>query len=116
MTQKIQLIKKNWIYLLFAFAVVFFLYTFTRKHREERPGEIRLEMKTFHTGLGWGYDILTNDTIYIHQESMPSAPGRKGFETESEARIVGNRVIDKIKSRKMPTISLEELDSLGIKR
>jgi hypothetical protein len=108
------MIKNNWVYLLFAFAVVLFIVTrFTRG--EKNDGKIRISVNTFHTDLGWGYDVLTNDSVYIHQEYIPAIQGRKGFASETEARKIGNLVMQKIKHRdQLPQITLRELDSSGI--
>jgi hypothetical protein len=113
------MIKNNWVYLLFAFAVVLFIVTrFTRKEKEEDTGsKIRISVNTFHTDIGWGYDVLTNDSVYIHQEFIPAIQGRKGFASEEEARKIANLVIRKIKHRdQFPEITIRELDSSGIKK
>ena len=31
----------------------------------------KMDYKTFHTTAGWGYDILINKKIFIHQEYIP---------------------------------------------
>jgi len=110
-----QMIKKNWIYGLFVFAVILFIITqFSKKPK--RPGEIELSVQTFKTGIGWGYDVLTNDSVYIHQEFIPAIEGRKGFTTEAQARTIGNLALSKMKSRKLPMITLAEIDSCKISR
>jgi hypothetical protein len=73
-------------------------------------------VNTFASGEGWGYEIRTNDSVYIHQPYMPAVSGMKAFRTESDARTIGNLVIEKIKQRKIPSVSLHELDSCGISR
>lgn len=107
------MIKKNWPYLLFAFALI--LFAFTRlKNKGDHPGKINTSLITFHTPAGWGYDVYANDSVYIHQEYIPAIEGRKGFQTEAEANTIGRLVISKMRYGKFPVISLHELDSCGI--
>jgi hypothetical protein len=112
----INAIKKNWIYGLFVFAVVFFIITEYSSKNQQRPGQIKISLKTFRTDLGWGYDICTNDTIFIHQEFIPAIEGRKGFVTEDEAKTIGNLAISKMKNKGIPMILLSEIDSCKITR
>jgi len=110
-----QMIKKNWIYGLFVLAVIFFIITQLSKKRKH-PGEIQLAVKTFQTDLGWGYDILTNDSVFIHQEFIPAIEGRKGFATETDAKLIGGLAVSKMRNRKLPMITLSEIDSCKISR
>ncbi len=110
------MIKKNWVYLLFAFAVILFTITRFTGKAQRHTNEIKVSLKTFQTGIGWGYDVLTNDSVYIHQEYIPALEGRKGFATEAEALTIGNLVVAKMKHSRFPVVSLKELDSCGIKK
>ncbi len=110
------MIKKNWIYLLFAFSVILFTVTRFIGKAQQHTNEIKISLKIFQTNIGWGYDVMTNDSIYIHQEYIPALAGRKGFATEAEALTIGNLVLAKIKHKKLPVVSLKELDSCGIRK
>lgn len=111
------MIKKNWVYILFGFSVFLFVVSrFTGKSEHNRNKEIQLSLKTFKGNAGWGYDIYTNDTLYIHQEFIPAAEGRKGFITKEEAHKIGQLAIAKLKYSKLPMITLVEIDSCGITR
>ncbi len=72
--------------------------------------------EVFHDSIsGWGYRIKRDTTIVIEQQYIPGAQGTKGFSTESEALKTAQLVLDKIKRNQFPpTITLSELDSLGI--
>ena len=69
-----------------------------------------------HNGSrGWGYDILVNGEIHIHQPNIPAVMGNNGFSSEEKARTAGEFVIQKIKNNILPpAVSPEELDSLGV--
>ena len=52
----------------------------------------------FKTENGWGYDVLVNQQIIIHQPFVPGKPGFNGFPTSKEAAADAQSVIEKIKS------------------
>ncbi len=63
----------------------------------------------------WGYDILRDNKIFIHQPNRPGLPGNEGFSTKKDAMKVAQLVIAKIKKGEMPpTVSMEELKSLKL--
>ncbi len=62
----------------------------------------------------WGYDILNEEKVMIHQASVPGQAGLEGFKTKEQAIMVANAIIEKInKGIKPPSISLEEMKLLG---
>lgn len=106
-----QMIRKYWAYLLLLFAVIFFFYK-----KNANSNEI-LQVKPFSIGSGWGYDILKNNKLFIHQDMIPAIEGKKLFINKSEALIVGEFVIYKIKKgigAGLPQVTPQELDSLHI--
>lgn len=111
----IPMIKRNWIFLLFAASLVLFLFSRFRD-TEKGSNRIRLAAKIFRSGEGWGYDILTNDTVFIHQETIPAIEGRKPFQTKEDAKEISDLVLSKMHQRKLPVINTGELDSCGIER
>lgn len=61
----------------------------------------------------FGYDILADGRLLIHQPSVPGLPGNKGFDTKQAAGNVAQLVIKKIKKGEMPpTVSVEEMKKL----
>ena len=69
----------------------------------------------FSPDIGWGYQILNNDKLYINQPHIPAVAGIKGFSDESKAKITADFMIYKLNNGIFPpTISVEELDSLGV--
>ena len=65
--------------------------------------------------LGFGYNILANGVVFIHQATIPSVAGNKAFETKEKAELVANLMAQKLKNNIMPpSVSKKELDSLNI--
>jgi DnaJ-class molecular chaperone len=63
---------------------------------------------------GFGYDILIEDAMYVHQPHIPAINGNRGFKTKEQAHTTAEFVIYKIRNNIMPpSLSVEELDSLG---
>jgi hypothetical protein len=61
----------------------------------------------------WGYDILVNNKLTIHQPSVPAMPGNEGFKTKEGAEKVARLVIKKMKKGEMPpSVDAEELKKL----
>ncbi len=105
------------IALILAIAAVLYAGHYYRVKRLEefRRDYVRLDLKAIETPYGWGYEIMTNGKLYIHQEFIPAVPGKKGFATKEQALLVGNKVIAKIKLKENPpTISIKDLADLGI--
>ena len=64
---------------------------------------------------GFGYNILIFDAMYVHQPHIPAINGNRGFKTKEQATKAAEFVIYKIRNNIMPpSLSVEELDSLGV--
>ena len=63
----------------------------------------------------WGYDILRDKKLFIHQPAIPGQPGNEGFKTKVSADTVAKVVIGKIKKGEMPpSVTMEELKKLNV--
>ncbi len=65
----------------------------------------------------FGYDILVSGRPVIHQPSIPGLPGNEGFKTKEYARKVADLVVKKLRNNEMPpTVSVEEMKKLGVRK
>jgi hypothetical protein len=72
-------------------------------------------VKGYNKLSGFGYDIYMYDAQYIHQPNIPAINGERGFKTKEQAQKAGELAAYKIKKNIMPpSISVQELDSLGL--
>lgn len=64
---------------------------------------------------GYGYNILINEALTVHQPHKPGVPGIMGFKSVEDAKKAGDFIAYKIRNNSMPpTVSTQELDSLGV--
>ena len=72
-----------------------------------------IEVMTFQTEKGWGFEIHFGNTRYLHQPIMPAVGIFKGFENQMQAQKVGELAVEKIKAGIMPPPFTEtEVDSI----
>ncbi len=66
-------------------------------------------------GDTYGYNILMNGRILIHQPGVPALPGNEGFRTEEAAQKTAEYIIHKLRNNIFPpSMTVQELDSLGV--
>jgi len=86
-------------------------------HSEESPyrnADLRVEIIPVLNNT-YGYNILMNGRILIHQPHIPALPGNEGFMKKEDAQTVAEFLIHKIRQNIFPpSVSVEELDSLGV--
>ena len=74
-----------------------------------------VQVQVYRSGKGWGYEIGNNKRTIIHQPFIPAARGKQPFKTKEEAMRTGRLALEKMKeTKRLPTISRHELDSLNI--
>lgn len=77
--------------------------------------ESSFRINTFQDENGWGYDIIREGKILIHQPHRPGLPGRNGFDSEEKARKTAELVRHKLENNMMPpSVNTAELDSIGV--
>jgi len=65
-------------------------------------------------GCGWGYEIVIEDTVYIHQPHVPAIIGERPFADRRQAAAVGEMVKQRIEHGQKPTIFTSDLRALKI--
>lgn len=87
-------------------AILFYGWT----HRKQSKTRITW---TVHQGLhGWGYDILVNDNVFIHQETIPGTTGQTGFPKREQAEQAAALLLDKLRRGESPVITPKEEEQI----
>lgn len=86
---------------------------------ELEPVNLENETYSYQTilndSIGWGYQILKGNKVYINQPHIPAISGNNGFKSEEDASKTAAFAVYKIENGIMPpTLSKSELDSLGV--
>lgn len=87
------------------------MYTHYYNRQHER---LKVEVKPFKTNNGWGYNIMVDNKIFIHQENIPAFAGNQSFTSKDDAIKTANLVIKKLVAGNFPSLSAEEIMGLGI--
>ncbi|MDD3723082.1 MAG: DUF4907 domain-containing protein [Lutibacter sp.] len=72
------------------------------------------KLETFMVNNGWGYSILKKDKVIIKQDIIPGIQVKKPFATKKDAVIIGELMIEKLKNKKIPSITYKELQINGV--
>ena len=75
---------------------------------------LKVEPLPIHSASGWGYEILVDHKIFIHQEYIPAIPGKKAFLTKADAMKTAGLVIEKLVKGEQPAITKNDLTALKI--
>ena len=69
-------------------------------------------VKAIRNEEGWGYDILYNNKIIIHQPYVPGTDGKVTFRCKCSAKKIGHLVVKKLRNKHSPGITRDELINL----
>lgn len=72
----------------------------------------RYDSRVFKVVNGWGYDILVNDKLIIHQESVPVLENKQPFQKSDEAMQTAQLVVTKLKKGEPPSLTKFDLEKI----
>jgi hypothetical protein len=102
------MIKNKLVIIILGIAVGAAVVYFFQNKKETQ----QLSYQLFKTDKGWGYDILVNKTVYIHQDNVPVINRSKGFDTQQQAQQAAMLVINKVKVKKAPVLDKSEVENI----
>jgi hypothetical protein len=74
----------------------------------------KVDYRVIRVGNGWGYELYNDKKVIIHQEIIPVIEGNSPFLSRKDARKTGKLALQKLYKGRIPLITRQELDSLGI--
>jgi hypothetical protein len=83
------------IVILIAFTISAGIWIKALNKNNAKKGK-HLSAKVFEGLNGWGYDILVDDSSFIHQEYIPVIATKKGFTKKEEAEKAASLVLQKL--------------------
>lgn len=107
--------KKSYILLSVSLLIVIAIIGFSAKPgNSDHKNMLLVESSAFQVPGGWGYNILVDHKIFIHQEIIPAIQGNSAFASKIDAEKIANLIVHKITSKQLPSVTIKELDSLQI--
>lgn len=82
---------------------------FVFDNRKQKPA---VKAQCFLAASGWGYDILVNGKLLIHQVSVPAISGDRGFEKKEQAEQAASLIINKIENGREPTLTTFDVQKI----
>jgi hypothetical protein len=70
------------------------------------------QSRVFKVEKGWGYDVLVNDTVVIHQESIPVYQQQQAFLQKEQAEKTARLIIQKLENGTRPTLTKFDLEKI----
>ena len=100
--------KQSTLIIIFSalIATTIFVVTINRPQHKKKN---QVTAAVFESVHGWGYDILVNNELFIHQELIPAVPGNSGFPSKKQAEQAAQLIINKIEKGQLPTVTIFEL-------
>ena len=92
-----------------AMLVIAAAFSFSKKKVQPGSDWLSVDVRALKMTGGWGYEVMVDKKIFIHQDCIPAIAAFKRFGTEAEALLIGNKVVDKILHGQKPAISLQEI-------
>lgn len=100
--------------IIIAVTLVVIAAIYTRLYHNQND-LLKVEVASFRTTGGWGYEIKVDNNTYIHQKTIPAVPGERKFLSEQDALRTGNAVMEKLTRGEHPSLSYEEVMALGLR-
>lgn len=89
--------------------VLLFYLSFLRdEEMGSSPGR-QLELQTFQSGDGWGYQIRMNGKMLIYQPTIPCIDTVMAFPSKESAKDIGTLVLNKLAGNRNFSVSKEEI-------
>ena len=103
------IIKSSYFIIAIAVIISVLIFFFVRYTKKESNPHYKFSYTTFLKQSGWGYEVLVDDTVRIHQDFVPALPTEKGFNKKEYAEKAATLVIQKLQHNQLPTLTTTDL-------
>lgn len=87
---------------------------FAKNNQQAGNDLLPVDMRAVKMNDGWGYEVLVDKKVFIHQDCIPAIPSFRKFSSQEQALAIGSRVVEKLKKGHKPSISLQEINAAHI--
>ncbi|MDB5223007.1 MAG: hypothetical protein JWN83_1674 [Chitinophagaceae bacterium] len=109
-----MMIKKYKILILIFSAFIILLIGFVTIPKKDDDKLLKIESVPIYNCFGWGYNILVDNKVFIHQEYIPAIAGKRAFLSKEDAMKTAALAIEKLKKGKQPIITKSDLAALNV--
>ena len=113
MMRRLQMTKQKMLWLAAVLSVACCIIIVTKNNQKAKH---QLSYTVFKSKNGWGYNILVDTSILIHQAVVPIMQTQSGFGKEQQAQQAAALVLQKLKTHKEPTINNAELQAILLEK
>lgn len=109
--------KRYWIIVLASVIMIVAATMIVYSKKDSNTGSTNMlpvVLRPLQLKDGWGYELLVDNKIYIHQDCIPAIERNKRFVTEEEAMRIGNIALDKIKKGHKPILTVQDINNAHI--
>ncbi|HTL09835.1 MAG TPA: DUF4907 domain-containing protein [Chitinophagaceae bacterium] len=86
-----------------------------KQHQQAAAAWLPVDVHPFKTRGGWGYEVLVDKKVFIHQDCIPAIAAYKQFNSAADALQVGKLVVEKIKKGARPALTVTEISNVHIR-
>ena len=116
MTLTTQMTKHfKWIVLAAVFLVAAGAAVIHHKNNQQAASDLLpVDYHSLKLNDGWGYEVLVDKKVYIHQDCIPAISAYKKFVSEEEALKIAGTVVARIKQGHPPAVTLKDINDAHI--
>jgi hypothetical protein len=106
------IIKGNVFIIAIAVVISVLIFIFGRHNKKQPATPHQFSYNTFLKQSGWGYEVLVDGKVYIHQDFVPVLPIEKGFRKKEYAEKAATLVMQKLQYNQLPTLTTADLSQI----
>ncbi len=106
------IIKSNFFIIAIAVIISVLIFIFGWHNKKQPTPQHQFSYNTFFKQSGWGYEVLVDGKVHIHQDFVPVLPIEKGFNKKEYAEKAATLVIQKLQHNQLPTLTTGDLGQI----